>query len=181
MIKGNLPYIYFQTFYVSKEKSNCPLIAIALRVEKKIKEYNVSNIIISQRYGKRILINSLSDPEEEKRNNFLEIIDYDPLKKVLLVMGPKEPGIDTPVHWLIHHARNEVNAIIQINDIELAGKSVKKLPITEGDFKPGTLEQAKEILKCLKNSKGVYIENQGVIFVGNNINEVEKLILEVLK
>jgi hypothetical protein len=179
MTGENLSNIYFQTFYVSKEESNCPLIVNALKVEKNIKENNLSDIIISQRYGKRILINSL-DIAEEKRENFLEIVDYDPIKQVLLAMGPNEPRIETPLHWFIHHARNEVNAIIQVNDIDLSEK-IKSAPKTEKDYSIASIKQIKEVLKHLRNSKKVIIKSQGAIFVGKNIDEVEKLILEEIK
>lgn len=176
----NLSNIYFRTFYVSKEKSGCPLIVNALRVKKKLKEYNINDIVTSQRYGKRVLINSFNDKKGEIKDNFLEIVDYDPIKKVLLAMGPKEPRIETPLHWMIHHARSEVNTVVQINDKELSEK-LKKIPKTEKDYSVVTLEQIKEVLKHLRDSKKVIIKNQGVIFVGNDINEVEKLILEVIK
>ena len=180
MTGENLSSILFRTFYVSKEKSNCPLIANAIRVEKKLKEHNFNDIITSQRYGKRVLINSFNDKKGEIKDNFLEIVDYDPIKKVLLAMGPKEPRIETPLHWLIHHARSEVNTVVQINDKELSEK-LKKIPKTEKDYSVVTLEQIKEVLKHLRDSKKVIIKKQGVIFVGNDINEVEKLILEVIK
>ena len=170
---------YFQTFYVSKEGSNCPLIANAIKVEKNLKENNISEIIISQRYGKRILINTLEDVEET-REKFLEIVDYDPIKKVVLAMGAKEPRTETPLHWFIHHARNEVNAVIQINDEGFASK-IKKAPETEKDYSVVTLEQIKDILKQLRESKKVIIKNQGVIFVGSSIDEAEKLVLEEIK
>ena len=180
MTGGNLSNIFFRTFYVSKEKSNCPLIANALKVEKKLSQYNFNDVVTSQRFGKRILINSFKDDKGEIKDNFLEIVDYDPIKKVVLAMGPKEPRVETPLHWMIHNARSEVNTIVQINDKELSEK-LKKTPKTEKDYSVVTLEQIKEVLKHLRNSKKVILKNQGVIFVGNDINEVEKLILEVLK
>ena len=180
MTGGNLSNIFFRTFYVSKEKSNCPLIANALRVEKKLSEHNLNDIVTSQRYGKRILINSFKDKKGEIKDNFLEIVDYDPIKKVVLAMGPKEPRIETPLHWMIHHARSEVNTVVQINDKDLSEK-LKKTPKTEKDYSVVTLEQIKEVMKHLKESKKVILKNQGVIFVGNDINEVEKSILEVIK
>lgn len=169
-----------QTFYVSKEESNCPLIADALRVRKKIMDLNYNDVIISQRYGKRILINSINFNEEKIKESFLEIVDYDPIKNVLLLMGPDEPQIETPLHWFIHHARNEVNVVVQINDKELTGK-IKNVPKTQKDYSVIALEQIKEVLKHLKDSKKVIIKNQGAIFVGNNIKEVENLISEVIK
>ena len=175
MIGGNLSNLYFQTLYLSKEKSNCPLIADSLKIEKKIEKYD---LVISQRYGKRILINSYG--EKDSNDNFLEIVDYDPIKKILLAMGSKEPRIETPLHWLIHHARDEVNAIVQINDIDLANK-IKKIPKTQNDYTDGNLDHIKDVMKNLRKSKKVILKNHGLIFVGNSIKEVEELLFEELK
>ena len=90
-------------------------------------------------------------------------------------MGPKEPVVETSIHWMIHHARDEVNAIIQITDRQLAEKLEKILPVTEKEYSPGTLEQVKVVLKVLRNSKKVVIKNQGVLFVGGNMKEAEEL------
>jgi len=185
MIRGNLPDFNFQTFYVSKEESNCPLISDIIKTSKKLRELDslkeINQIIISLRYIKRMLINAdKSNFEDLKQEDFLEIVDYDPLKKVILLIGPKEPRIETPIHWLIHNSRVEINAVIQINDKKLAEKLEKKLPSTEKDYPIGTLDQAKEVLKILRNSKIVVIKNQGVLFVGNNIKQAEDLIIKNL-
>ena len=172
----------FETFYISKEESNCPLISEVIRVGKRFKELDLSDTIVSLRYGKRVLINTdYVNFGELKQKDFLEIVDYDPLKKVLLTMGAKEPRVETPVHWLIHHARDEVNAVIQINDVKLAGQLEKKLPITEKEFPVGSLEMAKEILRNLRNSNRVVIKNQGVLFMAGSIKGVEGLILKTLE
>lgn len=185
MLDKNLTVSSFQTFYTSKEESNCPLISAVVRIGKKLKESdkieNVKKTIMSLSYGKRLLINA-NDTNfvELKQKDFLEIVDYDPVKKVLLIMGSKEPCIDTSAHWLIHHSRTEVNAIIQLYDIK-AEKIDNKIPITEGEYNSGTLEQAKEILKCLRTSKIVIIKNQGIMFVGSSVKEVEDLLLKTLE
>lgn len=183
MIRKNLSKFNFQTFYITKEESNCPLITEIVSINKKLKDMGLiksnNETVVSLRYGKRILINANdSDFIDVKPKDFIEIIDYDPLKKVLLVMGPKKPKIDTPVHWLIHHAKSEINTVIHIKDVDLASKLVKKLPETKDDYPSGTLEQAKEILMCLRNNKGVVIKNQGVLFVGSSLNEVEDLVIK---
>jgi hypothetical protein len=156
MFDENLTISSLQTFYVSKEESNCPLISEIIRIGKKLKEYdmieNPDKTIMSISYGKRLLINANNTNFVElKQKDFLEIVDFDPVKNVLLTMGPKEPCIDTSVHWLIHHSRNEVNAIIQVYDIR-AGKLEKKYPITDKEYPNGTLEQVKEVLRLLIDS-----------------------------
>ena len=186
MIGDKLIIPSFQTFYVSKEETNCPLIPEIVKTGKKFKEIGFSKDMtsasMSLRYGKRVLINaknsSLGDIEREE---FLEIVDYDPVKKVLLAMGLKEPRSESSLHWLIHHARNEVNAIIQINDVVLAEKLIGKIPVTEKEYPRGTLEQAKEVLRILRTSEKVVIKNQGILFVGSNAKDVEKNALETFE
>jgi len=185
MFDNNLATTNFQTFYISKEESNCPLISEVVRIGKKLEDYhmveNVDKTIMSISYGKRLLINANNTNFTNiKQKDFLEIVDYDPVKKVILTMGPKEPYIDTSVHWLIQHARNEVNAIIQLYDINTE-KLVNTIPITEKDYPVGSLEQAKEILKFLRDSRMVIIKNQGIMFVGSNFKEVEDLLVKTLE
>jgi len=187
MNNNSLMMSNFQTFYVSKEESNCPLLTEISKIGKKIKDLELSDEIIfstsiSLKYGKRILINSQeSDIRSIKRKEFLEIVDYDPVKRVLLAMGPKQPRNESPMHWLIHHARNEINAIIQINNKQLAEKLSKKFPTTEKELPQTTLEQIKEVLRILRKSKKVVIKNQGLLFVGDNSEETEKYALEALE
>ena len=178
MINGDFANLNLQTFFVSKEQSNCPLIPDIIRLGKNFEDLglleDVTTAIISLKYGKRLLINgSGSNLGEIKINDIIEIVDYDPVKKVTLAIGPKTPHAETPVHWLIHHARDDVNAIIHFKSVKLAEKLTKKLPATEEEKPPGTLELAKEVLKTLRTSKNIIIKNNGVLFVGNSLKEAE--------
>jgi len=182
MIKGNNS---FQTFYTSKEESNCPLITEIVKIGKKIKNKdsskNVTSVIVSLRYGHRMIINGdYKDIEEIKRGEILEIIDYDPVKKILLTIGPIQPKIETPIHWMIHHARNEVNAVIQLNGEKLVEKLEGKVPSTKDDLITGSFEMIKEVLKPLRESKSVLIKNYGVLFVGGSVKEVEEQVFKVI-
>ncbi len=173
----------FQTFFISRELSNCPLIKDVLTTIKKIEEKKITGKnhtgVISVSYGKRVLINAAdTNLKNVSKESLLEIVDYDPVKKNLLVIGIKEPHVETPVHWLIHHARDDVNAIIQLSDRELAKNFSKKLPVTEKEYPPGTLNLAKEVLKKLRTSKSIVLKNNGILFTGYNLKEVEKLIFD---
>ncbi len=179
IFKGYLSDIGFQTFYVSKEQSNCPLIADMIRVDRKLKELDLlknSSEVISFSYGKRMIINSnMKNLGDMSRDDILEIVDYDPVKKIVLTIGRGKPGIETPVHWIIHHARDDINAIIQLNGEKLVERFSNILPSTDIEQPSGTLEQAMEVLKTLRNSKDVVIKNKGVLFVGTSLKEVENL------
>ena len=62
MIEHKIPDFSFQTFYASREVSNCPLISEIIRVIKRFEKINLLNdnidISISMKYGKRVLINA---------------------------------------------------------------------------------------------------------------------------
>jgi ribulose-5-phosphate 4-epimerase/fuculose-1-phosphate aldolase len=184
MIDRNLKTLNLQTIFVSRENSNCPFISNIARLGKKLKdlEYldNLNSFIVSIKYGKRMLINNnYTDFDKIKREDFLEIVDYNPIKKILLVIGPGEIIIETPVHWLIHHARKDVNVIFQINNVGLIEKIIKKYPITKQEQPPGTIDQAKEILKTLRTGNTIIIKNKGILFAGNNLKGVESRVLNL--
>jgi ribulose-5-phosphate 4-epimerase/fuculose-1-phosphate aldolase len=180
MIRGNLS---FQTFYTSKEESNCPLITEIVRIGKKIEKHGLSkditSAIVSLRYGRRMIINSdYEDVGGIKRGEIVEIVDYDPVKKVLLTIGPVQPKVETPVHWMIHHARDEINVVIQLNGEKIVKKLAGKIPSTKKEQIPGSFEMIKEVLQNLKTGKSVLIKNQGVLFVGGSIKEVEEQVFQ---
>ena len=186
MINGDFANLNLQTFFVSKEQSNCPLIPDIVRLCKNFEELglleDVTTAIISLKYGKRLLINgSSSNIGDIQIDDILEIVDYNPTKKIILAIGSKNPYIETPVHWLIHHARDDVNAVIHLNSEKLAERFVKKLPTTEKEKPPGTFELAKEVLKILRTSKNLVIKNSGVLFVGNSLKEAEDSALITLR
>jgi ribulose-5-phosphate 4-epimerase/fuculose-1-phosphate aldolase len=186
MINEKLTKPGVQTLFVSKEQSNCPLIPDIVRLGKKFKDLGlleeITTAFVSLKYGKRLLTNgSNSNIGNIKIDDILEIVDYNPTKKIILAIGSKNPYIETSVHWLIHHARDDVNAVIQFNSEKLAERLSKKLPTTEKEKPPGTFELAKEVLKILRTSKNLVIKNSGVLFVGNSLKEAEESALITLR
>lgn len=182
MMKENIINTPIQTFFVSRELSNCPYIQDIMKFGKKLVKLGMKDIgdfCISITYGKRILINTKHRSIEKiKQQDFIEIVDYDPLKHIILAMGKKYPYIDTPVHWLIHHARDDVNVIIQFNGENIIRKFLTKFTETKKYYPSGTLELAKEVLKTLRSSKKIIIKNTGVLFIGISITEVEDMIVK---
>ena len=174
-IENNLQGLFFQTFYVSKEESNCPLIADILRLSKKLQ--NINNASISHRYGKRVLINN-SDikPEKTKKEDFLEIVDYNPFKKTIMVMGKNKPAKDAPLHWFIINYREEINAVVLIKDKGYMQKFEDKIPIAEKNLPIWSIEKIKEIMKLLSDNKKIYLKNSGVLYVGKSLKEIEDIV-----
>jgi ribulose-5-phosphate 4-epimerase/fuculose-1-phosphate aldolase len=172
----------FQTFFLSKEIVKCPLILDIARISKKIKKLGLEiekNTIISISYGKRLLItNEDVNLENISNQDLIEIVDFDPIKNIVMAIGLHNPNIETPVHWMIHHARDDVNVIIQLNGEKAIKYFTNKIPITDNECPSGSLEHSMEILKTLKQYKKIIIKNMGCMFVGIDLREVEDLIFK---
>jgi hypothetical protein len=104
MIREDVTTISFQTFFISGETSNCPYTADIIEFGKKLDEFGIvkdRECYISLSFGKRILINSKNfNIKYLKRQDIIEIVDYDPIKNVILVIGKKYPSIEMPIHWI---------------------------------------------------------------------------------
>lgn len=174
MINKALNTTSFQTLHLSKEHSTCPLITDIINFIKKSDLIN--NFTISHRFGKRVLINSkTTNFKKIDKENFVELVDYDPFKKILLLIGKEEPCIESPLHWYIHHARNDVNVVLLIKDKKYFENKIGKNPTIDNNYPLWTIEQIKEILGALKNSKIIVIKNTGVLFVGDSLKKIEDL------
>jgi ribulose-5-phosphate 4-epimerase/fuculose-1-phosphate aldolase len=174
----------FQIFYISKEITNCPLIIEIIKISKKLREKDIikkdNDAVFSLGFGKRIIINGLvKDFSDIKRDELLEIVDFDPIKNNLLLIGPAKPKIETSLHWMIHHARDDINFIAQIKNTDLI-KELKDVEITD-KYPIGSLDNTKEVLKALRTNKKIIIKNNGLLVVGRNTEDVEKQIQETFK
>lgn len=173
----------FQTFYVSKEETNCPLSIEIIKLGKKLKENGIltedGRAVFSIKFGKRIIINSkIEDFSSIKREELLEVVDFDPIKNNLLLIGSATPLVETSLHWMIHHAREDVNVILQIKKTAFINK-IKEVDVTD-KYPIGSIDNTKEVLKVLRDKKKVAVKNNDLLFVGRNISDIEKQIKDFL-
>jgi hypothetical protein len=179
-----LPSPVLQTLFVSRETSNCPLISEMIKLGQRLEELGLADKetgIVSLDYGRRLLINAKNiDIKKMNQHDVVEIVDYDPLKNIMMVIGAKDPCLETSVHWIIQKARHDINALLQINSVALFEKLKETLPTTEKETKPASLDRAKEILKVLRDGKTVLIKNEGIIFAGFNIKEIQDALFKYL-
>ena len=186
MVKETLPNLSFQSFFISNEITNSPLLVEIIKTGKKLKEKGIltdnTSATISVGFGKRILINGeVEDFSKIKKEEIIEIVDYNPIKNILLVIGPIEPKIESPIHWMIHHARYEVNSIVQINNSNLVEKLRKKIPIIDDKYPIGSIENIKEVLKGLKNSNKIIVRNDNILFIGKRLYDIEETIFKIVE
>jgi len=172
-----LPSPTLQTLFISREQSNCPLLSEMIKLARTLEELGLTDTetaVISVDYGKRLLINAKNvNVKKMTQQDVVEIVDYDPLKNIMMVIGPKDPTTETPVHWIVQKARQDINALLQINSTGLVTKINKSLPMTENSTSSASLECAKDILKTLRNGKTILLKDEGILFAGINTKEID--------
>ena len=105
-----------------------------------------------------------------------------------VVRGRLKPTSETPTHLAIYKNRHDVNAIVHTHPpyatafsvartsipvvtIEMAGLLGCNVPVA-GFAIPGTERLATKVLRCLKNSSAVLLQNHGLVVVGSTLDEV---------
>ena len=121
------------------------------------------------------------DIKNLKQQDIVEIVDYDPIKNIALVIGKKYPCIETPVHWIIQQARHDVNAILEITSEKLYNSYYNQIPVTENKTPYGTIDRAKEALKTLQKSKNICIQDDTILLVGLHLKEIEESLVKITK
>ncbi len=138
--------------FVSREKIRNPLIAEIIGIGKKIGKKGT----ISARFGNRILITANHDLGELKESDFVEVVDYNILSDIAIVIGPKEPSAVLPLHWMIYRLP-DINVIIHLHNVIVERIDMK---------------QSMEVLKKLRDRKEVSDDRFGRIIVGLSIDEI---------
>ena len=183
MIGNSIPGFGFQNFYASRQESKCPLIPRAVAFLNKLIENHLKldlfMPIISLTYGKRIIINYHSSHINER--NFLEIVDYDPIKHTYLLIGLSEPPIEAPLHWIVLNAKKDINVLLQLKLDLTNNQSSKKFPHIKGEFLPWSLESIREILKLMRNTNCIIIGMDNIICAGFDLKEVESSIFKIIE
>ena len=111
-----------------------------------------------------------------KPDDFIEIIDYNPIKKIILTIGPREPDFNMTIHWIIQNARRETNVIIQLNSNLLIKKLIKKKDEIEKNIQEISFEIAKDLLIKFRDKNIAYIKKFGIFIIGSNLKNMENII-----
>jgi ribulose-5-phosphate 4-epimerase/fuculose-1-phosphate aldolase len=141
---------------------------------------------ISVRRADGMLIKAGGVPFRElEQKDIVLVVDYDRKKNVASAWGRLEPSSETPMHWLIYRNFPKVAAVIHAHDpVVLANQQlVGKLGIaaTEDETLYGTLQQADEVVKELKDAEYVFIRGHGSVSVGKDLGAAFDALMRVHK
>jgi hypothetical protein len=176
--------IIYQTFFVSHEKSRCPLISECVRLLKSLSEdtlcFGDASIFIGLRYGKRMLMNIRFEKDVIlSLEDFVEIVDYDPVKKLLVLMGTKSPPSSVLFHWLLFHARKDIHVIVQFMHQKDTNKG--RFPSVEVKNTSDYISLVEKIIPSLEKSNAITLFPYGDFFVGRSLKEIEDVVYSFYK
>ena len=178
MSKPLFPHDSLQTFFVSRELSTSPIINSLLEGINKIsKEISQENplAMISIGFGKRVVVTAEQTPLQTiQMEHLIEIVDYDAFKQVLLIIGKKEPSQEAAVHWMIHHAKNEIGAIVNLKIDEENEKISDNIPQLNANIYGSILDRSTILLKALQNNQIICLEGEGILLTGRTISEIHQ-------
>ncbi len=147
--------IDMKLFRLYRENITSPLLPGLIKIGKRAKGMG----LISARYGMRIISSILKPLKDIDSDDFVEIVDYDPIKNNLLFIGNAEPHPYVSVHWIILGARKDKNVILH-----LFKDSVSEYI--------DALKEAKDILSYIKDDKSLFDNNNYTIILGRDINDL---------
>lgn len=172
---------HMQCFYASKEQSHCPIITKILKIGKQLQKLsdisqNSQEIYASMLYGKRVIINTPpASITKAAVKDFIEIIDFDPVKNTMLLIGQKQPRWTTAIHWYIHKTLKGNRCLIEISDKKKEQIWKETFPVIKKES--SSINMIKNILPFMKNNQIIFLDTVSVFIWLNDINEVEKIIL----
>lgn len=113
---------------------------------------------------------------------FVEIIQCDQTKKIIKVIGIREPSSETMLHAAIYEKRSDIAAIMHGHSPELLIKStILQIPETKDEKPYGTIELVECVLELIDRNNLIMMKNHGFIAVGESMPEAGKLVLQVLE
>lgn len=161
--------------FISRAKQLTPrskevvTVAVSLKDDLKIK----GNHSISTRTGNGFLINTgYFDSKDFSRDYIVEVIDFDPVRNNMMVIGNDPPAPDSAFQWFIYRGLPWINGVLNINNLDIIESfSTKDYPIVDMYKKISNTDLALNILKTAKSSNICILKNKSVLVVGITLKE----------
>ncbi len=140
------------------------------------------NLSFRSEEGFIITASGLKNKENLSSDCFVYVKSYDEQSNTVYVEGKRQPSSEAVMHFLIYKAREEINAIFHGHNEAIIMNAEKfKLPVTEKEHEPGSIELAKEVLRALGDRNLIVIKNHGFISLGKTMKEAGKQALATLR
>lgn len=105
--------------------------------------------------------------------DFIEIVDYDPVRNSALAIGKEEPNEELPLHWFIYRTFPHINCIIVL-DLELDEELEDKVGITgiKKEIKAFMPDVIIDFLPLMKDNTSLSLHEKGMVFFNITFDEL---------
>lgn len=122
---------------------------------------------------KFVMTGEFSLPKKMLPADFIEVIDYDPVRDSALASGKNKPPDELPLHWLTYHALPVIGAIAVIAPGVEPDKLAKiGVPGIGKELKKIGRESAMEILPFIKDNKRLNLGQGRLVFFSGSIPDL---------
>ena len=174
---------HFHYHRLSSEESNNTLIPQIIELGKvvhlHIKDF-VLDSVIGLSYGKRLIITGERIILNNiKREDIIEIIDVDPVKKQVLYFGSASPARYTPLLYMIHYAKTEIQFLLFFSLKERMEKQFRLQSASQIKDEKTFMDLMKSILTSLQTHENIIINSKYLIITSLTKQRIEKTIEQV--
>ena len=183
--------IRFNTIFVSSKSPKSPKIQeLKVWCEKfqkrgltpKFQGNYTGNLSFRFKNGFIIIASGLESKENLTNNSFIYVRSYNKTTNSFYVEGKMNPSSESLIHYLIYKTRNNINAVFHgHNDLLLKNAQKLNIQTTKNEYKSGTIDLAKEVVKCLEQNKILVIKNHGFISVDKNMESAGRNVFSILR
>jgi hypothetical protein len=171
MMAPMAPGIGMSTFFVGRERCRLPEGLALAALARRMGDIPGS---VSLRTAQGFVISSTGDrdgsPSEEK---VVEVREYDPVRHSCLVIGLREPGMDTPVHWMAYRTDEMARAAAFVWE---TGRR-EGVEYVSKRHPPGSFQEALEIAALARRSgRPAGVEGRGRLVMSASARELEPLV-----
>jgi hypothetical protein len=167
-----------KTVFSSREISNSPLIPLLIKIINQIKEsreLDESTVLLSARFGRRIIINALYKKSRDiKPDDFIEMIDYNFQTNTLIIIGAYTPSAEVLYHWLVQYAKKEISFILEIKDASFAKSLETFYPNIRIPTNKMILDTLALIMKSLQKDNILIINASRILITASTIDILKK-------
>jgi ribulose-5-phosphate 4-epimerase/fuculose-1-phosphate aldolase len=140
------------------------------------------NLSFKNETGFIITASGLKNKENLGNECFVRVKNYGKQSNTVYVEGRRHPSSEAVMHFLIYQTRPKVNAVFHGHSDAIIKNTEKlKLPVTEIEHEPGSIELAEEVLRALEDNNLIVIKNHGFISLGKTMKEAGEQALETLR
>ncbi len=183
--------VRFQTVFASDEAPSVPKMVELKAWSGQFEKYGLTpevegnytgNLSFRLKGGFVITASGLKNKENLTDDCFVYVKSYNAKTNTFVVEGKRKPSSESIMHHLIYENCEGINAVFHGHNDQIVADAEKlQLPVTKLEYKSGTIELAKELLKVITDNKMVVLKNHGFVALGNTMKEAGELVLATLK